>query len=81
MANNSVKTGGILAGAGCVFGLAPLVISFAAAAVGSDIGNTLHWYTLFTAPVGAVIVIIGLVVDSIFGFFERSVRVRRGLVS
>jgi hypothetical protein len=28
-----------------------------------------------------VILIIGLVVDSIFGFFERSVRVRRGLVS
>jgi|GEM_PF-5432411 len=61
MANNSVKTGGILAGAGCVFGLAPLAISFAAAAVGSDIGIALHWYTLVTAPVGAVIVIIGLV--------------------
>ncbi len=62
MANSAVKTGGILAGSGCLFGLAPLTISLAAAAVGSDIGNTLHWYTLFTAPVGAVIVIIGLVV-------------------
>jgi len=62
MANNSVKTGGILAGSGCLFGLAPLVISFAAAAVGSDIGNTLHWYTLFTAPAGAIVVIVGLII-------------------
>jgi hypothetical protein len=61
MANNSVKTGGILAGSGCLFGLAPLAISFAAAAVGSDIGNTLHWYTFFTAPVGAIVVIVGLI--------------------
>lgn len=61
MANNSVKTGGILAGAGCLFGLAPLAISFAAAGLGSDIGNTLHWYTFFTAPAGAVVVIVGLV--------------------
>lgn len=62
MANNSVKMGGILAGAGCLFGLAPLAISFAAAAVGSDIGNVLHWYTFFTAPVGAVVVIVGLII-------------------
>lgn len=61
MANNSVKQSGILAGCGCVFGLAPLIVSLLAAAVGSNIGNTLHWYTLFTAPVGAIIVIIGLV--------------------
>jgi hypothetical protein len=61
MADNSVKIGGITAGAGCLFGLAPLIISFAAAAVGSDIGNGLHWYTFFTAPVGAVFVIIGLI--------------------
>jgi hypothetical protein len=62
MATNKIKTGGILAGAGCLFGLAPLGISFAAAAVGSDIGNTLHWYTFFTAPAGAVVVIVGLVI-------------------
>ena len=62
MANSSVKTGGILAGSGCIFGLAPLAISFAAAAVGSDIGNTLHWYTFFTAPIGAVVVIVGLII-------------------
>jgi hypothetical protein len=62
MANSSVKSGGILAGSGCLFGLAPLIISFAAAAVGSDIGNTLHWYTFFTAPAGAIAVIAGLVV-------------------
>jgi hypothetical protein len=62
MTNNKIKTGGILAGAGCLFGLAPLAISFAAAGLGSDIGNTLHWYTLFTAPVGAVVVIVGLVI-------------------
>jgi hypothetical protein len=62
MAHNKVKSGGILAGAGCLFGLFPLIISAAALAFGSNIGNTLHWYTLFTAPVGAIIVIIGLVV-------------------
>ena len=62
MANNSVKTGGILAGAGCLFGLAPLAISFAAAGLGSDIGNTLHWYTVVTAPLGAVVVIVGLII-------------------
>lgn len=61
-ANSPIKTGGILAGAGCLFGLAPLAISFAAAGLGSDIGNTLHWYTLFTAPAGAVVVIVGLVI-------------------
>jgi hypothetical protein len=38
-----------------------LAISLAAAAVGSDIGNTLHWYTLSTAPIGAVVVIVGLI--------------------
>jgi hypothetical protein len=62
VANSSVKTGGILAGSGFLFGLAPLAISLAAAAVGSDIGNTLHWYTFFTAPIGAVVVIVGLII-------------------
>lgn len=61
MAKNSARSGGILAGAGCIFGLAPLIISFAAAAVGSNIGNTLHWFTLFTAPIGAIVVIVGLI--------------------
>ena len=62
MAKNSVKVGGILAGAGCLFGLAPLIISFIALAFGSDIGNVLHWYTFFTAPLGAVVVIVGLII-------------------
>lgn len=61
MADNSVKTGGIIAGSGCLFGLAPMIVSVAALAVGSNIGNTLHWYTFFTAPVGAIVVIVGLV--------------------
>ncbi len=61
MAKNTAQSGGILAGAGCIFGLAPLLISLAAAGVGSDIGNTLHWFTLFTAPIGAIVVIIGLI--------------------
>jgi len=38
-----------------------MIISFAAAAVGSNIGNVLHWYTLSTAPIGAVVVIVGLI--------------------
>ena len=61
MANNTVRTGGILAGAGCLFGLAPLIISLLAAAMGSGIGNVLHWYTFFTAPVGLVVFIVGIV--------------------
>ncbi len=62
MANKSIRTGGILAVAGCLFGLAPLIISFIALAFGSDIGNVLHWYTFMTAPVGAVVVIVGLII-------------------
>jgi hypothetical protein len=62
MSNNTARAGGIVAGVGCLFGLAPLIISFAALAVGSDIGNTLHWLTLMTAPIGAVIVVVGLIV-------------------
>lgn len=61
MSTNSAKTGGIVAGAGCLFGLAPLIVSLLAAAVGSNIGNTLHWYTFFTAPMGAIVVVVGLV--------------------
>jgi hypothetical protein len=61
MANSTAKTGGILAGSGCIFGLAPLVISLIAAGLGSDIGNTLHWFTFMTAPIGAVVVIAGLI--------------------
>lgn len=61
-ANNPVKTGGILAGAGCLFGISPLALSLAALAVGSDAGNVLHWYTFATAPVGAVVVIVGLII-------------------
>ena len=62
MANRSVRTGGILAGAGCLFGLAPLIISMIALAFGSQIGVVLHWYTFYTAPVGAVAVIVGLII-------------------
>lgn len=62
MANRSVRTGGILAGAGCLFGLAPLIISMIALAFGSQIGVVLHWYTFYTAPVGAVVVIVGLII-------------------
>jgi hypothetical protein len=61
-ASSPIKTGGIIAGSGCLFGLAPLIVSFAALAVGSDAGNVLNWYTLFTAPVGAVVVIVGLII-------------------
>lgn len=49
-----------IAGTGCIFGLAPLLLSFVFALIGSGVGNVLHWYTLFTAPVGVVIVIIGI---------------------
>jgi hypothetical protein len=62
MAKNSVKTGGILAGAGCIFGLAPIIVSFIAMfAFGSDLGF-LHWYVFYTAPVGAAVVIVGLII-------------------
>jgi hypothetical protein len=62
MAKKSFTTGAILAGAGFIFGIGPLAISFAAEAFGSDIGNVLSWYTFFTAPVGAVVVIVGLII-------------------
>lgn len=56
-------TGGILAGAGCIFGLAPLIISFIAMlAFGIDIGF-LHWYVFDTAPVGAAVVIVGFIIS------------------
>jgi hypothetical protein len=61
-ANKSIKTGGILAGAGCLFGIAPLALALAAAAIGSDAANVLPWATYLTAPVGAVVVIVGLII-------------------
>ncbi|MFZ4505542.1 MAG: hypothetical protein ACOYNK_04230 [Microbacteriaceae bacterium] len=61
MASDKTKKGGLIAGAGCLFGLAPLIISFIALAFGSDIGGTLHWATFMTAPIGAVVVIVGLI--------------------
>jgi len=61
MANDKTKKGGLIAGGGCLFGLAPLIISFIALAFGSDIGGTLHWATFMTAPIGAVVVIVGLI--------------------
>jgi hypothetical protein len=62
MTNNKIKTGGILAGAGCLFGIAPVALALAAAAIGSDAANVLPWLTYFTAPVGAVVVIVGLII-------------------
>lgn len=71
MAKSSVKTGGILAGAGCVFGIAPMAIMFAIGGIASVLGmdlnalnglSVLGWFTFFTAPLGAVVVIVGLVI-------------------
>lgn len=57
----SNNRGKFVAGAGCVFGLAPLIVSFIALLFGSGIGNVLHWYTLVTAPIGVCVVVVGLV--------------------
>jgi len=59
MADNSIKAGGIVAGAGCLFGLAPLILVFATVGSGAE---AVGWYILFTAPAGAVVVIIGLII-------------------
>jgi len=61
MADNSitVKTGGIVAGAGCLFGLAPLILVLGTVGSGAE---AVGWYILFTAPAGAVVVIIGLII-------------------
>jgi MFS family permease len=56
-----VRAGIILAISGLAFGIAPLAISLLAAALGSDIGNVLHWFTLMTAPIGIIASIVGLV--------------------
>ncbi|MEY4319183.1 MAG: hypothetical protein RL378_287 [Actinomycetota bacterium] len=70
MAKSSFKTGGILAGAGCVFGIAPMAIMFAIGGIASVLGmdmnalnglGVLGWFTFFTAPLGAVVVFVGLV--------------------
>jgi hypothetical protein len=71
MAKSSIKTGGILAGAGCVFGIAPMAIMFAIGGIAWVLGmdmnalnglSVLGWFTFYTAPLGAVVVIVGLVI-------------------
>jgi hypothetical protein len=61
MVNKETKTGGFVAGAGCLFAIAPMAASIAALAFGSDIGNVLSWFTYFTAPIGAVAIIVGII--------------------
>ena len=54
-----------VAGGGCIFGLLPLIFSFLALALGSNAGNVIHWYTLFTAPIGGLVVVAGIVIASV----------------
>ena len=61
MANKEIKKGGIIAGAGCFFAIAPIVVALVAVPFSSDIGNTLPWLTFLTAPAGAIAVIVGIV--------------------
>jgi hypothetical protein len=61
MVNKQIKKGGIVAGAGCLFAIAPIVVALVAVPFSSDIGNTLPWLTFFTAPAGAIAVIVGII--------------------
>jgi hypothetical protein len=61
MANKQIKKGGIVAGAGCLFAIAPIVVALVVVPFSSDIGNTLPWLTFLTAPAGAIAVIVGIV--------------------
>jgi hypothetical protein len=61
MANKQIKQGGIVAGAGCLFAIAPIVVALVAVPFNSDIGNTLPWLTFLTAPAGAIAVIVGII--------------------
>lgn len=58
------RIGPTMIGAGCLFGLAPLIVSVVALFFGSGIGNVLHWYTFITAPIGLCIVVVGIVLAS-----------------
>ena len=70
MSNKTFKIGKILAGAGFLFGLSPLIISLTALAFGSEMGTIFHLYTIITAPIGAVVVVVGLVM-AIVGALKR----------
>lgn len=61
MANKEIKKGGIVAGAGCLFAITPIVVALVVVPFSSDIGNTLPWLTFLTAPAGAIAVIVGIV--------------------
>lgn len=61
-AQNGRRSGKITMGVGCLFGLAPMAISVIALFFGSGIGNVLHWYTLYTAPIGLGVFLVGLVI-------------------
>lgn len=60
----SSRTGPTIIGAGCLFGLAPMIVSIVALMFGSGIGNVLHWYTLITVPIGLCIAVVGIVVTA-----------------
>ena len=62
MVNKEIKKGGIIAGAGCLFAIAPIAVAVIAVQFSSDIGNVLPWLTFLTAPAGAVAVIVGIII-------------------
>lgn len=75
---SGVRNGLIIVAAGIVFAIAPITISLIAAQFGSNIGIVLHWFTLLTAPVGAIVAIVGLVIAA-RGSSRETVRLRGAL--
>jgi hypothetical protein len=62
MAISSFKKGALLASAGFIIAIAPIAISNVARVLGIDIGNGLQALPLVTAPVVAMLVIMGFVI-------------------
>jgi hypothetical protein len=54
---------------GPLCGLLPIVVSVIGSVFGSNIGQVLHWFTLFTFPVGLIVALIG-----VFGILRNATK-------
>lgn len=64
MAISSGKPGGVLAGCGCIFAISPLIMALVTAPFNSG-ADVWHWYLVATVPMGAVVVITGLILAAV----------------
>lgn len=66
MENSSGNPGGVLAGCGCIFAIAPIIMSVVTAPFNSG-ADVWHWYLVTTFPIGGVVVITGLIIAGVGG--------------